>query len=235
MIVEQGKLFALAGNDAVNGARASAVCLSITDGSLIWRHDIVAGESFAWRFSRYSQSSNAIYYATQSSHVVALSKVDGSVVWDSPNAAYNPPVNIGVWQGSPTYRNGIIYVGAGINPVTPGMQVDGSVVALDASNGNLLWSKILPRPNSSTGYVNWQTLNDNVLQAQLVPTLDGLIVEPGSCVALMDSSGNLIWEKAPTVNGGLNNYDWPPLLRNGMIYGVNSGNGNYFCYSFATP
>lgn len=228
MIIENGRIYTLASNDAVRGSKASAVCLSVTDGHLNWRHDIAPEESFAWQFSKYSSSPDAIYYSTQSSHVVALSKSDGSVLWDSPNGAYKP-LNFQIYQGEPTYKNGILYVCSSFN--TPdGFHNDGGVVALDAKTGNVLWKKMFPHADSSSGYYNPALLNENLIHAPPLPTQDGLILTAGFCITLMDDTGRFVWMKAPNINGNLSIYDWQPFLQNGKLYGYNNGNGNYFTF-----
>ncbi len=136
-------------------------------------------------------------------------------------------------MGQPCYRNGVVYVGSaqGVN-VSPGVYRDGIVVAFEANTGNVLWTKIIPPPDSSIiGYANWKLLNDNEIQAPPVPTNDGVIIEPGFCVALMDSTGTLLWRSAPNVNGGFSPYDAQPIMLNKDLYGLNVGNGYFFTYA----
>jgi outer membrane protein assembly factor BamB len=228
MIIENGKIYTLAGNDAIRGSKASAVCLSVANGSLIWHHDLAQNDYFAWQWNKYSASPNAIYYATQAGHVVALSKADGSVLWDSPNGSDSIPALL---QSSPIYRNGVVYVCSALGVTLNGIYRQGVVMALDANTGNVLWNKIIPGPDSTIiGYSNWKLLNNNQMQAPAVPVPSGIIIEPGYCVALMDTTGHLLWRSAPSINGGVSPYIWQPFLFNGSLYGYNSGNPNFFAY-----
>lgn len=228
MLIDNGRIYTLAGGDAGHAARAAALCLSVSTGALIWRHDLEPGESFAFYWSKFASSPNAIFYSTQSGHVVALSKNDGSVLWDSPHGSTVIPA---FYQSQPCYRNGVVYVGSAQAQTADGLYRDGVVVALDANSGNVLWTKIIPGPDSSiNGYSNWKLLNTNQIQAAPVPTNEGIIIEPGYCVALMDSAGRLLWRSAPTINGGVSPYIWQPLFLNGQLYSYNSGNGTFFAY-----
>ncbi len=234
MIIENGRIYTLAGSIAIRGSRASAVCLSLSDGSLIWRHDLVPDDNaldsyFSFFWSKYAASPTAIFYTTQSGHVVALSKADGSVLWDSPNGSTISSI---LHESQPCYRNGVVYVGScPEQQVNAGVYREGVVVALDANTGNVLWTKFIPPPDSSIiGYPNWKLLNDNEIQASPLPTDRGIIICPGYCVALMDSTGNLLWRSAPTVNGGVSPYTWQPFLYQGNLYGYNNGNAPFFAF-----
>jgi outer membrane protein assembly factor BamB len=228
MIVENGYIYTLAGNDAIRGSRASAVCISASNGSLIWRHDLAQNDYFAWQWNKYSASPNAIYYATQAGHVVALSKTDGSVLWDSPNGSTAMPA---LQQSSPIYRNGVVYICSDLGVTLNGIYRQGVVMALNANTGSVLWGDTIPGPDSTIiGYSNWKLLNDNQMMTPAIPVSDGIIIEPGYCVALMDSTGRLIWRSAPNINGGVTPYIWQPFFYDGDIYGYNGGNPNFFAF-----
>jgi outer membrane protein assembly factor BamB len=231
MIVENGRIYTVAGDEANPGAKASVVCLSVSDGSLIWRHDLALNDRFAWKWSKFSESSTAIFYATQSSHVVALSKTDGSVLWDSPNGSVKP-LQVPIYQRSTSYRNGVVYVGSGFVD-SSGDANDGGITAIDALTGNVLWQKIIPLAGNSSGYYNPSLLTDTRVSTSPLPTTDGIIITAGYCVGLMDSTGNIVWMKAPSVNGSLSIYDWQPFLCNGELYGFNNGGGSFFAFSMA--
>ncbi|MGH2638389.1 MAG: PQQ-binding-like beta-propeller repeat protein, partial [Rhabdochlamydiaceae bacterium] len=229
MVIEDGRIYALAGSDAGTLAKASALCVSLSDGDIIWRHDLAQGDSFSFFWSKYAASTDAIFYSTQAGHVVALSKADGSTLWDSPNGSISIPA---LYQSQPCYRNGVVYVGScPRGKATIDMYRDGVIVALDAKTGSKLWAKILPPPDSSIiGYASWKLLNNNQIEASPIPTVDGIIIEPGYCVALMDSTGQILWRSAPNINGGLSPYIWQPFLFNGQLYSYNTGNGSFFAY-----
>ena len=228
-VLENGKIYTIAGNDASQAFKASVVCLSAVDGSLIWRHDLASQQQFAWYWSKYGASPNAIFYSTQSGHVVALSKADGSVLWDSPNGSTTIPA---FDQAQPCYRNGVVYVGSGQAVTTDGLYIDGVMIALDANTGSVLWTKIIPGPDSNIiGYSNWKLLTDNEIKLQPIPTADGLIIATGNSVALMDSTGNLVWRSSPNVNGGNYVYSVPLQLCKGNVYGSNFANTSFFTFS----
>lgn len=235
MLLENGRIYTLAGDIAIRGAKASVVCLSATSGQLIWRHDLIQDDNnplngyFSFYWSKYASSPTAIFYSTQSGHVVALSKTDGSVLWDSPNGCPAKPFDM----SEPCYRNGVVYAGScpEWQNITNGVYRDGVVVAFDANTGKVIWTKTIPPPDSLIiGYSNWKLLNDNEILVAPLPTDMGIIICPGFCVALMDSSGNLAWRSSPNVNGGLSPYIWQPFFENGQIYGYNTGNGDFFAF-----
>jgi outer membrane protein assembly factor BamB len=190
---------------------------------------LAQNDFFPYFWSKYGASATSIFYSTKAGHVVALSKEDGSVLWDSPNGSTTiPPLH----QSHPAYRNGVVYVGSALGVTLNGIYRQGVVTALDANTGNVLWAKTLPGPDSTiVGYSDWKLLNDNEIETPPVPTSDGIIIEPAFCVALMDSTGRLLWRSAPTVNGGFSPYNWPPVILNdNNMYGLNNGNGYFYTF-----
>ncbi len=231
VIVEGNRIYALAGDQDISPAYGGAVCISATDGSIIWRHNFAEGEFYGRYWSKTGCSEKALFFSMQNSSVIALSKADGSQLWESPNGSFPAYAERRLDQGAPTYLDGKVYVGSGVIATVPGMAVDGLLNALDAETGKLLWSKRLPHPDSSSGFGNPQLLDWQSIVAAPLPTPDGLILMAGYCVALVDTSGQVIWERAPTIGAGASLYVWQPFLVNGNIYGINNGQGNYFAFS----
>jgi hypothetical protein len=234
MVVENERLYTIAGSDAIRGSHACAVCISTIDGHLIWRYDLAQNDYFNPGWSKYSHSPTAIFVNTAATHrVIALSKSDGSVLWDSVNADLVASADLSGVTGpsimsQPSYRNGIVYFGCRLSHATNPWS--GVLDAMDAKTGKLIWRKVIPALDSSIGYPRWNIEDVSPIAAAPVPTARGIVIEPGFCVALFDSVGNMLWRKAPYVQY-VTVLRWRPTLYNGTLYGYNAGGGDAFSFA----
>jgi outer membrane protein assembly factor BamB len=220
MIIDNGRLY-------VNIADRELVCLDPTNGHAFWDITIPGGVKFWECFNSFCQSQDAIYLSVYLNYmVVAISKSTGAILWESADvlpSGYDWTGNWGghrSWLSSPCYLDGAIYVGAELTPST--MTPDGCLTKLDASTGKILWTKYLPEPDSSTG----TTFQSTMMHNGILAFGHDLIITPGLCIGLIDSSGNFIWRKAPSVDGSISIYDQLPHLINGRLYAYNNGTGS---------
>ena len=121
-----------AGGGFIVGIHALPVGSSGTPQPLWVSNEVVTGRVFAEAL----QVNEKIYFGTADNHFVALSKTDGSKIWDfrTENA---------IWS-QPAYSNGIIYVSS----------LDKNVYALDSETGDVIWQAPLAGASASTPIVN---------------------------------------------------------------------------------
>jgi outer membrane protein assembly factor BamB len=149
--------------------------LNVTDGSLIWKYDTVFyGNGFG-----SPAVSHGMVYLAAIDNVYAFNATTGSIVWQ-----YSPSLTL----GSVAVANGMVYVGGG------------TIFALDAKTGTLIWSNntVFENQNSpavANGVLYVASTNDD--------TIYGLDA----------NSGDVIWSYN---NGGTEPYT--PVIADGVIY-----------------
>ncbi|HET9015881.1 MAG TPA: PQQ-binding-like beta-propeller repeat protein [Thermomicrobiaceae bacterium] len=137
-----------------------------SNGKLIWSRNIAAdyfnGSLGATVVSRTSPfvdaATGTLYIGTQTgARLLAINTADGSLRWATQLDAHPWAVD----TGSPVVHNGVLYVGvssleeaAAADPSYPCCSFRGSVVALNASTGQILW-KTYTVPEGYTGGSVW--------------------------------------------------------------------------------
>jgi polyvinyl alcohol dehydrogenase (cytochrome) len=185
-------------------------------GALLWSKDIaadyLAGASGSKVVSRTSPfvdvETNTVYVGTQSgAYLLAVDGRDGSLVWKTQLDAHPMAID----TSSPVVDHGVVYVGVSSNeenaaadPSYPCCSFRGSVVALSARTGAVLWktptvpagysggavwsSTIVPDPVRHVVYVT--TGNNYALP--LAPQYQACIAQPGateaSCLAAYNAA-----------------------------------------------
>ena len=172
--------------------------LHSSDGSVAWRLPITASDGFS--HGTPAVADDVIYISTNNGTTYAVRMSDGAVLWHvARSGGFNfIPVNM-----SPLFDNGVIFVEGKQGPAGQNLVL----FALRASDGTLLWSKLLgftPGPMEDP----LQIVNGVMY---VVNGLNGL-------VALRETDGSLLWQHtADQVYG-------PFSIANGLVH-INSGDG----------
>ena len=143
-----------------------------------------------------------LYVGSRDGYLYSINAATGTFNWRYDSGT------ISLEQSSPTVYNGVVYIGGWYN--VPRFTLKGSVYAVDASNGNLIWEKLPNIAFSSSPFVN----NDRL----------SITGDDGKISVLQTSTGNLIWQKTILANSS------SPVEANGIIYVGGGGNG--FIYAF---
>ena len=134
--------------------------LNAATGSPVWQSSLPAISGNSMSYSRNSPAigTNAVIVGDQSSsNLYALSKTDGSLVWQTALDS-NPDAFV---TSSPVISNGVIYVGVASGEETMAAKIAnfvpsfrGSVVALSEATGKILWQTYTV-PSGYTGGGVW--------------------------------------------------------------------------------
>ncbi len=139
--------------------------VNASNGKLVWGHQLSDYGLAAHTVSRTSPAvaNGIVYIGTQyvagssTGWLVAVNAATGALVWKAqPDTSNGFPVI----TSSPTVAGGVVYVGmtsneefAAANPSYPCCSVSGSLVALNASNGDKLWETFTVPAGYSGGAV----------------------------------------------------------------------------------
>lgn len=213
MILENGRLY-------VAATQGFLVCLDASDGSRLWKKKYSTG--FGFYFNEYSQSPEALYVsARDNNEVLKISKSTGQVLWHCAGALLTsePEYSIG-WLGAPTYYEGRVFVTAryGASKWQPQVWHDGSAAGIDDITGKLLWTKIIPPPDSTVGYAHPELLQETDAGRGLVPYEGGILFASGFNIVRMDLDGNIMWRRTTHLNGNVNVFQITPLVHEGKLY-----------------
>jgi polyvinyl alcohol dehydrogenase (cytochrome) len=196
-LVDSGRLYFADWGGAAYAVDASA-------GKILWQQKLAQPRTdWAWYgFSGTGALGNGLLFeASTEGDAYALDPATGAVKWkthfaDNPNAG-----NIGTLL----YHNGLLYIGLSSveEPLAkqPGFKISfrGSVVALDANTGAMVWQRFLVDPPGN-GVAVWSGL-------ALDPAMNALFVSTGnnysgdatplsdSVVALNAKTGDILWSK----------------------------------------
>jgi outer membrane protein assembly factor BamB len=200
----------------------SVVALDIDTGKLDWYHQVTAHDLFDRdqinvMLAHLTDGREVVVSTGKSGEVVGLDPDTGRVLWQRPVGKHlhdtdlTLPGPTDVYPGTyggvltpPATADGVVYV-ATVNAPTKlppnqpsyfGGQLgthDGEVVAIDATNGNVVWDTKVPGDPLGGATV----VNDLVLTALL----------DGTVVALERSTGKIVWQYKTA--GGING--WPSV------------------------
>jgi alcohol dehydrogenase (cytochrome c) len=162
----------------VTGAN-DVFAIDATDGTILWRYDAhlpptIATVCCGWANRGLALGDGRVYLARLDATLVALSQLDGHVLWSATNG--NPQDGYTMTM-APLYYNGLVIVG-----VSGGeFGARGSVTAYDARDGHLVWRfSTVPAPGqlgSNTWPANneWQTGGATVWDTPSVDPKLGLL------------------------------------------------------------
>ena len=220
----------------VGSSDANLYAVHAATGTLLWKYTTGGAVT-----SSPTVVNGSVYVASTDANVYALDARTGALLWKFATEG----ISI---TSSPAVANGVLYIGAEDHIVRSGVAVEeGSVRALDAATGTLLWiyptlTWIDSSPavsngivyagsldgtfyalNSNDGSLLWQfTAGDHNLQSS--PAVAGGVVyfgsTDGNIYALNAKTGDLLWQY--TTGGAVIS---SPAVANGVVY-VGSYDGN---------
>lgn len=168
--------------------------LQAATGQLIWKYQTgnMINQSGA------SLVNDILYVGSRDNYLYAINAQNGSLIW-----RYNTGVSLE--QSSPTVANGVVYIGGWYD--VPSFSVKGSVYAIDAATGMLVWEKLI-----DTGFSTSPFVNNNRLF---------ICGDDGNISALDAATGSTIWQKTILANSA------SPAEVNDIVY-VGGGGTRYF-------
>jgi outer membrane protein assembly factor BamB len=143
-----------------------------------------------------------VYVGSRDGYFYAINMSDGSLKWRfSANG-------ISLEQSSPTVSNGIVYIGGWYD--VPGFTRKGSLYAVNATTGQLVWEGL-----TNTGISSSPTVANGIVFI----TGDDLNLS-----ALDAATGAIRWQKQILPNSA------SPAVSNGIVYV--GGGGSHYIYAF---
>ncbi|MFO8057897.1 MAG: PQQ-binding-like beta-propeller repeat protein [bacterium] len=152
----------------VAGSDGGFHCLELASGKELWTRDLKLMD-----FSRPAASGNAIIFQTGRDRVVALSRDEGEWLWEHQHLRPEDLALKGLCP--PAIKDGIVYIGLSA----------GSVAAMDAETGKLLWKRL---PFKKTKFRDVDAplrVNDSAVYAVSVS---------GKTAALSRKTGRTYWK-----------------------------------------
>src|SRR5688572_28060425 len=180
-LIADGRVYVTVKNASVPGTTLFA--LNAANGATLWSSNL--GGSFPWSGSCYE---NGRVFALNASGLLrAFDGATGNVVWSAllPNQF--------MFTSMPTVRDGVIYTG--------GAGSGGTVYAVNATNGALLWTRSVANGDHSSPAVT----SDGVYVSYACPNV----------YKLDPVTGTVIWHFAPGCSGGGGK---TPALYNNRLY-----------------
>jgi outer membrane protein assembly factor BamB len=190
------------GNIYFGSSDGKLYALQAKTGSLIWQYQTggMLNQSGA------SLVNGNLYVGSRDGYMYAIDAATGNYKWRFGTGI------ISFEQSSPTVNNGIIYIGGWYN--VPGFTQKGSVYAVNASNGSLVWEKL-----TNTGFSSSPFVKNNRLY------ISG---DDNNVSALNASTGSLLWQKQILPNSA------SPVEANGIVYVGGGGTGYIYAFDAAT-
>lgn len=217
-IIENGRLYFI--------ERHYTYCLDINTGEQIWVTKDFGNENRALRHGLQSHNEKAIFISNRSTgtpnqKVYAISKADGSIMWETESPLINAPgFEYSGRIEAPAYSlvSNCVYVGSNLGCC------DGSMIAIDAETGKKKWETRFKVPVDSTSGCK---VNFPDCSAPFTPITmdDGIIIRSGTYCTKLDFEGNILWQTL--IN---HNCDYGDSPVGGLVY-----NNNYYTYAQGGP
>lgn len=207
--------------------RQFVYCINIETGEKVWTSkDFGSTLNCPLRYSKQCHSEKAIFISdratgTPNQKVYAISKVDGSIMWETESPLINTPgFEYSGRIEAPAYSSvsNCVYVGSNLGCC------DGSIIAIDAETGKKKWETRFKVPVDSTSGCK---VNFPDCSAPFTPITidDGIIIRSGTYCTKLDFEGNIKWQTLIHHNCDYGN---SPVA--GLVY-----NNNYYTYSQGGP
>ncbi|MEO6405799.1 MAG: PQQ-binding-like beta-propeller repeat protein [Ferruginibacter sp.] len=148
-----------------------------------------------------------LYVGSRDGYLYALNQNNGSLAW---RYSVN---NISLEHSSPTVVNNIVYI-AGGHDVIMGTSAKGSIYAVNATTGQLVWEKF-----QNTGFDASPTIADGKLF---------ITTELGVLLSLDANTGIQNWTKTILSNGA------SPAIKSGIVYVGGGGTGYFYAFDAAS-
>jgi len=177
-------------------------CLNAQTGQLIWTYQTGAmiNQSGACLVN------GKLYFGSRDGYLHCINAVNGSLNWKFGTGI------ISFETSSPTIDNNIAYIGGWYN--VPGFTIKGSVYAVNATTGTLIWEQL-----ANTGFSSSPFVSNN----RLYVTGDDLKIS-----ALNSSTGAILWQKEILPNSS------SPVEANGVVYVGGGGTGYVYALDAAS-
>lgn len=176
--------------------------LNAQTGGLVWQYTTGA----MLNQSGACLVNGTLYVGSRDGYLYAIDEQTGTRKWRFGSGT------ISFESSSPTVYNGMVYIGGWYN--VPGFTQKGSLFAVDATTGNLVWEALPKTGFSSSPFVKNGRLS--------------ICGDNGQINVLNAISGNILWQKAILPNSS------SPLEVNGIIYVGGPGTGYVYAFNAAT-
>lgn len=199
-------------------------CIDISSGEKIWSTKDFGNINVALDHNTESHSEKAIFFSeratgTPNQKVYAISKVDGSIMWETESPLINTPAF--EYSGrieAPAYSSvsNCVYVGSNLGCC------DGSIIAIDAETGKKKWETRFKVPVDSTSGCK---VNFPDCSAPFTPITidDGIIIRSGTYCTKLDFEGNIKWQTLIHHNCDYGNSPVGGIVYNNYYYNYAQG------------
>jgi eukaryotic-like serine/threonine-protein kinase len=175
----------------------SLFCLNETDGTLLWTfptgNDIDSSPAIA---------DGRVYINSNDGKIYCLNSNDGSMLWNYADS--NSTIDN---YSSATIIDNTVFVGSGL-----------SIFALNAANGELVWSI------SAAGYIS---------ATPVVSNGDVFVVSSSGILCINATTGAIVWNITNVDGETLDFFRSSPAIANNRLF-VGAENGNIYCLSAST-
>jgi eukaryotic-like serine/threonine-protein kinase len=177
-------------------------CVEANNGQLVWTYQTggMINQSGA------SLVNGKLYFGSRDGYLHCINASNGTLNWKFGTGV------ISFEQSSPTVDNNIVYIGGWYN--VPGFNIKGSIYAVNASTGILIWEQL-----ANTGFSSSPFINNNRL------FISG---DDNKISALQASNGNILWQKTILPNSS------SPVEADGTVYVGGGGTGYIYALDAST-
>lgn len=193
----------LTANDAVYFGSSDGYFYAVNKltGTLIWK--FATGGMI--NQSGASLVDGILYFGSRDGNLYAVNAVDGTLAWKYDTGG------ISLEMSSPTVKDGVVYIGGWYKM---DFQTAGSVYAVEASTGRLIWEKLQNVGFSSSPFVSSNRLF--------------ITGDDGNITALNTADGSILWQQKIYANSA------SPVEAHGIVYVGGSGTGKIYAFDAET-
>jgi outer membrane protein assembly factor BamB len=184
------------GNLYIGSSDTRLYSLDISSGQQIWNSPM----SGLINQSGPVFSNSNLYVGSRYGYLTSVNSNNGSINWRFSTDT------ISLEMSSPTVANGIVYIAGWYNFFD--FSIKGSVYAVNASNGQLIWESL-----QNTGFSCSPIVESNLLF---------IVGDDSKLYALNATTGSIVWQVSHILHNGSS-----PCVANGIVY-MGSGGSHYF-------